>query len=101
LSVKEGALEAVLGILVGFLPIIIKQYFNQLPNIDTIIAILELSAILGAINKLDTIQKISWKIAAGYFLLTFTVGRYFMPDWESVFQVLFLIIYVYSKIFEE
>jgi hypothetical protein len=96
MSVREGAEEALFGIIIGFVPILIKAVSFQ--NADTLIGILELGALIGAINSLDTIQQIPVKTALGYFIVTFTIGFLFMPEWERGLQLILLIVYIVAKL---
>jgi hypothetical protein len=98
MSYKEGAQEAIIGIFVGFIPILVKLFANQFTNADTILAIFELSVLIGMIKKIDTVKEVPWKTAAGYFFIVFTVGRLFMPEWEAGMQLIYFIMYFISKI---
>jgi len=96
MSIRAGAREALIGILVGFIPILLK--ILPIQNADTFIAILELLVLIVAIKSIDTIKNIPLKTAIGYFLITFTLGFLFMPEWERGIQIILLIVYIISKL---
>jgi hypothetical protein len=96
MSIRAGAREALIGILVGFIPIVLK--ILPIQDADTFIAIIELSVFIGAITKMDTVKKIPLKTAIGYFLTTFTLGFLFMPKWERGLQIILLIVYIIAKL---
>jgi hypothetical protein len=95
MSAREGAGEAILGISVGLILIAIKAYSSQ--NADTLIALIQISAILGAIKSYEIVKKIPLKTAIGYFGVTFTIGWRFMPEWERVIQTILLAMYILPK----
>lgn len=78
MSIRAGARDALIGILVGFIPIVLK--ILPIQDANAFIAILELLVFIGAITKMDTVKKIPLKTAIGYFFITFTVGLFFMPE---------------------
>lgn len=96
---KKGILEAIGGILLGIiLPVLINLFLKNYPNAATILALIDLLALLGLIKNLETIKEIPITTAAGYFLTVFTIGSVLLPDWEVGFHIILLIVYIFSKI---
>jgi len=94
MSVRKGAIEALIGVLVGFLPLVVKILSPQ--NADWIIAFFELGTVVGSIKAFDTVKNIPLATAIGYFIVTRAIGWPLMPDWERGLQTILFIIYAVS-----
>jgi len=94
MSIKEGAIEALIGILIGFIPVVIQ--ILSIPNGATYIGIIELGTVIAALNQIDSEEKIPIMYAIGYYLITYTIGWIFMPEWERGLQTISLITSVIS-----
>ena len=97
-KIKKAAIEAVVGILIGFLLNAFKENILALPNGTAWIAIIEILPILAFLKDIDIIHRIPVPSAVGYFSIIFTVGKLFMPDWEIGLNIILLIVYILKKI---
>ncbi len=93
---SDGAREAVIGIIIGMIVTVIFMLPLEIPNAPSILGALHIITFIGLINKIETIKNIPWRTAAGYFLVIFSLGSIFMPQWEIDLHFVLLLVYIIS-----
>ena len=94
---REGATEAVVGIVVGIIiSVLMKSFAGSIGS--TIVAVIQLGAILAFLRDVELVENIPLMTGIGYFGTTLTVGQAFLEEWELGLQTILLLVFIMRKL---